>query len=597
MTDPLLPQIKSPQDLRNLSLDALSHLAREVRQTIIDVMAINGGHLGSNMGIVELTIALHRVFNAPEDKFIFDVSHQCYVHKLLTGRLDNFHTIRQYKGLSGFCHPPESVYDHFYAGHAGTALALALGVATQRDLQGELFHILPIIGDATFTCGLSLEALNNLHENMGRLVIVLNDNDMSISNNVGAITRILSHAKQSNPKKTGAFFEAFGLEYVGPIDGHDLVALIETFKRIKNQDHPIIVHALTTKGKGLEVAEANPIPWHGCSPFDKVTGEKLAKVSSDPKFPQVFGRHLLALAEKDPSIVTVTPAMPLGSCITPFMKKYPDRCLDVGIAEGYCVTFSGGLSLDKKAKVVCSIYSTFLQRAFDNLFQDVCLQEFPVIFALDRSGIATGDGITHHGIYDIAFLNAMPNMVICQPRNGHLLKELLESAFDWQRPTAIRYPNMGTQEPDLPIKKREFGKGEIVKEGKDIALIALGHMVEIAKQAAQLLEDEGFPVTIVDPIFVKPLDSLLLIDILMSHNYLATIEEHAVNAGLGMIVNSFALQGNFSNVKIRNMGVPETFLQQGSYQEMLKFIGLDAESIARQILKDYAEINEAKILR
>jgi 1-deoxy-D-xylulose-5-phosphate synthase len=584
----VLTSIHSPKELKALPQKSLPSLAQAIRQKIIDVMSINGGHLGSNMGIVELTIALHRVFDSPTDKFIFDVSHQTYPHKLLTGRQKEFHTIRKYEGLSGFSSPEESPHDHFFAGHAGTALSLGLGVAKNRDLAGRHEHILPIIGDATLTCGLSLEALNNLPKNLKRFIIVLNDNNMSISNNVGAITQILSKLPGLSPRQK-TFFEQYGLNYIGPVDGHDVHKLVEVFEAAKNADRPTLVHVLTTKGKGLANAEIDPICWHGCSPFDKVTGDFLSKPTGTSNFPKVFGQHLLKMAENDPSLVAITPAMPVGSKITEFMEKFPDRCIDVGIAEGHAVTYSGGISYGKKMKVVCSIYATFLQRAFDNLFQDVCLQGLPVVFALDRGGIATGDGPTHHGIYDISFLNAMPNMVICQPRNGQLLKELLESAFTYERPTAIRYPNMATEEGTDPLQKRELGKGEILKEGKEIALIALGHMTEVALEVRELLAAEGLQVTVVDPIFVKPLDTDLLADILMSHTFVATIEEHAVNAGLGLIFNSFAMRNGFQNVHVRNFGIPETFLDHGSHGALLKKIGLDAPSIARQILKDYAE--------
>ena len=580
----LLSKIQSPRDLKTLTLSDLEHLAKEIRHAIIDVMAINGGHLGSNMGIVELSLALHRTFDAPIDRLIFDVSHQTYPHKLLTGRQKEFPTIRQYKGLSGFANPEESEYDTFFAGHAGTALSLGLGTAKARDLSHENFHVIPIIGDATFTCGLTLEALNNLPHDLKRFIVILNDNNMSISDNVGAITKIL----EGNCK---THFEQFGFEYVGLIDGHNLSELLDILESVKHCDQPILLHAKTLKGKGLEVAEQNPIPWHGCSPFDKVTGEKLAKTSTKSKFPQIFGKHIEKMAERDPAIVIVTPAMPLGSCISPLMKKFPERCIDVGIAEGHAVTYSGGIASDPSKKVVCSIYSTFLQRGLDNLFQDVCLQNAPVVFALDRAGIATGDGITHHGIYDISFLNAMPNMVICQPRDGHLLKELLESAFDWKRPTTLRYPNMAIDEPNLPIRQRPLGKGEILKKGSEVALVALGHMVNLAQEVSAILEEEGISTSIIDPIFVKPIDSDLFIDVFMSHKCVVTLEEHAVNSGLGMILNAFYLNNRLSGIRMLNFGIPDTFLHQGSHKEMLASIGLDSVSVAAQILKDYAEEN------
>lgn len=587
----ILASIHSPEDIKRLSIKELELLSSEIRHCIIDVMAVNGGHLGSNLGIVELTLALHKVYNSPVDRFIFDVSHQTYPHKILTGRLPQFSTIRQYKGLSGFSHPEESEHDHFFAGHAGTALSLALGVAKARDLNSEDFHVLPIIGDATFTCGLALEGLNNIPSQLSRFTIILNDNNMSISNNVGAITQILGERRQ----RPAQFFQQYGLNYIGPIDGHNIADLLPVLESLRNNKRPTILHVVTVKGKGLEIAEANPIPWHGCSPFDKVTGKKSGKTPSKANFPQIFGKHLLKMADLDPTIITVTPAMPLGSCITPLMEKYPERCIDVGIAEGHAVTYCGAIASEPNTKVVCSIYATFLQRAFDNLFQDVCLQQSPVVFALDRAGIATGDGATHHGIYDIAFLSTMPNMVICQPRDGHVLKELMESAFDWNQPTAIRYPNIAIDEPDLPIQKRMLGKGEILARGTDVALIALGHMAEIAFEVRQLLAKEGISATIIDPVFIKPLDTELLTNIFMSHPYIATIEEHAVNGGMGTILNTFAIRNGFSNIQIRNFGIPDVYIHQGNHKEMLASIGLDPESIAQQIIKDYAECSTSKV--
>lgn len=619
----LLGKIERPEDLRRLNISELSSLSQEIRQKIIDVLSINGGHLGSNLGIVELTIALHRVFNSPDDKFIFDVSHQSYVHKLLTGRLAKFDKIRQFKGLCGFCNPKESPHDHFFAGHAATALSLGLGTAKNRDLSGRNEHILPILGDASLTCGLTLEALNNIPKDLQRFIVILNDNNMSISNSVGAITNILSRllsnptankiygdvetilskipnygkalAKQGhrvlesvkNLVSTAPFFEQFGLSYVGPIDGHDIKKLIDTFEALKNVSKPTLVHILTVKGKGMDTAIENPVSYHGCKPFDKITGKFHPATTNKPTFPQVFGKHILKMAENDPSIVAVTPAMPAGSCLEDFMAKLPDRCLDVGIAEGHSVTYCGGLAYGKNMKVVSSIYATFFQRAFDNLFQDVCLQELPVVFAVDRAGISGPDGSTHHGIYDIGFLNAMPNMVICQPRDGHVLKELLESSFSWDRPTAIRYPNMVTEERNQPLKKRELGSAEVLAEGKEIAIVALGHMCSTALKVREILAKEGIQATVIDPVFVKPLDTDLFCRILLSHPYLITIEEHSVNAGLGMVLNTFVLRNRFQT-QVLNFGIPDTFVEQGSHKELIAELGLDAETIAMQILKEFS---------
>lgn len=619
MNQPYLDNIQTPQDIKELSIEELNALASEIRQRIIEVMSVNGGHLASNLGSLELTIALHKAFNSPDDKFIWDVSHQTYTHKLLTGRNYRFHQIRQYKGLCGFCHPKESPHDHFYAGHAGTALSLALGVVKNRDLTKRDEYVIPIIGDATLTCGMSLEALNNISRDLKKFIVILNDNAMSISKNVGAITHILSRLL-SNPttnkihqeldgivskiptlgatlSKQGhkiteslknlvspaAFFEQYGLSYIGPIDGHDIEKLVDVFERIKDSQWPVVIHVLTNKGQGMAEAIKNPISYHGARPFSKDTGKFLPAASTKPTFPKIFGAHLLKMAEKDPSLVTVTPAMSAGSCLDDFMKKFPDRCLDVGIAESHAVTFSGGIAYGGKMKVVTSIYSTFLQRAFDNVFHDVCLQELPVVFAIDRAGISGPDGSTHHGIYDISFLNAMPNMIITQPRNGQLLKELLESSFAWKRPTAIRYPNLATEEGEAILQERELGKGEVLVEGEDLLIIGLGHMNTLALKTRELLEGDGVFATVMDPIFVKPLDTELLCRLLTTHQKIVTIEEHSVTSGLGSILNNYLMRQGFSNVQVLNLGVPETFVDHGSHADLLNELGLTPEKIAQQI--------------
>ena len=596
-----LSQITSPEDLKNLSFPELNSLAAEIRQRIIEVMAKNGGHLGSNLGAVELTLALHKVFNSPEDKMIWDVSHQTYTHKILTGRNEQFDRIRQYKGLCGFANPKESPHDHFYAGHAGTALSLALGVAKNRDLTGRKETVIPIIGDATLTCGMSLEALNNVSRHLKRFLVILNDNNMSISQNVGAITQILSRLLSSPTSNKiyhnvdqfvsripsvgqklarqghklaesvkhlvspAAFFEQYHLYYVGPIDGHDIEQMTHVFESLKNCDYPVIVHVMTNKGQGMEEAIKNPTPYHGAKPFNPDTGKFLPQVSEKPTFPKVFGQHLTQMAEKDPSVIAITPAMSCGSCLDDFMKKFPGRCLDVGIAESHAITFAGGLAYGGKMKVVASIYATFLQRAFDNLFHDVCLQELPVLFAIDRAGLSGPDGSTHHGIYDLSFLNAMPNMVIAQPRNGHVLRELLESAFSWNRPTAIRYPNMVCDNPDLPLQKRELGKGEILAEGRGLLIVALGHMAKTALAVRERLLKEGIEATVLDPVFVKPLDADLLCDLLMTHSEIVTIEEHSVQSGLAAILHHFLLSKGYTHIQTLNFGIPELFIEQGSH--------------------------------
>lgn len=618
-SEQLLDNINSPQDVQKLSLQQLNVLSAEIRQRIIEVMSVNGGHLASNLGSIELTLALHKVFNSPEDKFIWDVSHQTYAHKMITGRNPRFHTIRQFKGLCGFSHPKESPHDHFHAGHAGTALSLALGVAKNRDLTKRQEWVIPIIGDATLTCGMSLEALNNVHRDLSRFIVILNDNAMSISKNVGAITQILSRIL-SNPTTNklyheldtivskipnygarlakhgqkiteslknlvspAAFFEQYGLSYIGPLDGHDIKKLVEVFLELKESNWPVVVHVLTNKGQGMPEAIKNPVSYHGAKPFNRDTGKFLPITSDKPTFPKIFGSHILKMAENDPSLVCVTPAMSAGSCLDEFMKKFPDRCLDVGIAEGHSITFCGGLSYGRKMKVVASIYSTFLQRAFDNLFHDVCLQELPVIFAIDRAGISGPDGSTHHGIYDISFLNAMPNMVITQPRNGHVLKELLESSFSWGRPAAIRYPNMATEEGSGPLAYREMGKGEILSEGKGLLIIALGHMNNTALKVRDILKETGINATVMDPVFIKPLDSELICKLLLTHQHIVTIEEHSVVSGMGSIVNNFLMTQGYNNVQVLNFGIPETFVEQGSHTDLLGELGLTPDKIAKRI--------------
>jgi len=620
-TSTYLDQIQSPDDLKELTVDSLTDLCDEIRTRIIKVLSVNGGHLSSNLGIVELSVALHHVFDSPFDKFIFDTSHQSYPHKLLTGRNNRFDTIRKYKGLCGFTNPKESIHDHFYAGHAGTAFSLALGMAKSRDLLDESNHVIPILGDASLTCGLTLEALNNIPNDLKKFIVVLNDNKMSISESVGNIknilSRLLSHprsnkvyqeiqlllskipgygeklAKQGqkiteslkNLVSPAAFFEQFGLTYVGPIDGHDLKKLIDTFKSIKDLKKPHVIHVMTTKGKGMPVAIENPTTYHGVKPFDIESGKFLTNSSASITFPKVFGKHLMKMMEENTKLVVVNPATPAGSCLNAVMEKFPQRCLDVGIAEGHAVTFAAGLSKLKNIKVICNIYATFSQRAFDNIFHDVCLQELPVVFTLDRAFISGPDGCTHHGVYDISFFSSMPNMVIAQPRNGHVLKELLESSISWEQPGVIRYPNLPTEELDITVKERKLGKAEILSPGSNLAIISLGHMNNLALKVKELLKKDNINPTIVDPIFVKPLDTELFYELLSTHKNIVTLEEHSLTGGLGSMVNQFIVKNELNqNVNVLNLGIPDTFVQHGKNDELYKELGLDLESIYSKII-------------
>ncbi len=619
----MLKRIKNPKDIKNLSVQDLDLLSQEIRERIIEVLSKNGGHLASNLGTVELSIALHFVFDSPYDKFIFDVSHQSYTHKLLTGRNKKFDTLRQFKGLCGFTHFKESIHDHFSLGHAGSALALALGICKNRDLLNRDEHVIAIIGDATLTNGLALEALNNIERNTKKLIVILNDNKMSISKNVGNIKNILSRFF-SNPRSNkiyleietilkkipnigeflanqgkkltqsiknlvspAIFFEHMNLSYIGPIDGHNIKKMVDTFEKVKNSDTPVLIHVLTTKGKGMERAISNPESYHGVKPFDITTGDFLFK--SKLTFPKVFGSHILSMAKKDPNIVVINPATLVGSCLVEFKKTFPNRCIDVGIAEGHAITFAGGIALNKNLKVVISIYSTFLQRGLDNLFQDICLQEFSVIFAIDRAGISGPDGSTHHGIYDIGFLNTMPNMVITQPRDANVLKELLNSAFNWKRPVAIRYPNLETKMSKSFLKERKIGSFDIISEGKDILIIAIGHMYQTALEIKKILKKQGLDPTILDPIFIKPLNESLFKKLLQTHKVIITIEEHSIKGGFGSIFNNFIVQNNIKDIDVLNFALPDQFLIHGEYIDLIKDLKLDAKSISEKILNTLYE--------
>ena len=619
MSQPLLSSINDPKDLKKLSNSELFKLSEELRQRIIQVMSVNGGHLASNLGSLEISLALHYVFNSPLDKIIFDVSHQSYTHKLLTGRNSKFETIRKYKGLSGFTHPKESDHDHFFAGHAGTALSLGLGLLRQQRLTSDDNYVIPVIGDATLTCGTSLEAMNNINRDMKRLVVILNDNQMSISKNVGAITHILSRfvnhptthkiineveslvsklpsvgeslsyqgrkfsESLRNIVSPASFFEHFGLSYIGPIDGHDLNKVIDTLEAVKDSDHPVIIHFLTKKGNGMDCAVKNPTTYHGAKPFEPDTG-KFLPMSPQLTFPKIFGKKMLNMGKKDPNVVAVTPAMSAGSCLDSFRDSFPERFFDVGMAESHSMTFSGALAKTRQLKVVLAIYSTFLQRALDNLYHDVCLQEIPLVLGIDRGGLAGGDGATHNGIYDISFMNAMPNMVIAQPRNGQMLEDLLESSFQYQQPTAIRYPNIPTTPAENKFTFIPIGKGEILSKGKNICLVGLGHKAFTALEVKEILLNYGINATVVDPIFAKPLDEDLFKDIAQTHDYIISIEEHSAKSGLGSILSSFITQNIKTPPKLLILGIPEEYIEHGSHSQLTELIELSAEQVAKKTI-------------
>lgn len=623
----ILEKINEPEDLNNLSTVELFLLAEEIRSKIIQVLSLNGGHLSSNLGIVDLTIAIHRVFSSPTDKIIFDTGHQTYAHKILTGRRNLFDQIRKLGGISGFPSPEESRHDPFYTGHAGTALSLALGVAKQLNAMDKKEHVIAILGDATLTCGLTFEALNNISRNLERLIVILNDNKMAISRTVGNIKNLLSRllnnptsnklyikiqkiilkipfcgsflARQGkkivesvkNLVSTAPFFEQFGLSYIGPIDGHNIKKMVEIFSAIKNSKKPVLVHVLTKKGKGMTKAIQDPIAYHGVRPFDANSGNFLPILSLLPNFYKIFAKYIIEMAEKDPSLYLISPATLVGTGLIEFRERFPNRCIDVGIAEEHAVTFASGLAFKENFKVIVSIYSTFLQRAFDNIFHDICLQKSSVIFAIDRAGIAGSDGVTHHGIYDVGFLYSMPNAIIAQPRNGTVLKELLNKAFSWKSPTFIRYPNRAVLENDNPKIERSLGKAEILEQGEELLLIGVGHMYQTALEVKKLLKVNA---TVVDPVFIKPLDESLFTELLKTHYLVATIEEHALTSGFGMIFNSFVLKRGFTKIRVMNFGIDDKFVGHGNISELLKLNELDPISIANKIKNKYASSTISK---
>ncbi|QVE48856.1 1-deoxy-D-xylulose-5-phosphate synthase [Chlamydia crocodili] len=622
----ILSQISSPTDLKKLSFAELSLLAEQMRHKIISVLTKTGGHLASNLGIIELTIALHYVFSSPEDKFIFDVGHQAYPHKLLTGRnTTEFNRIRHDHGLSGFTSPFESVHDLFFSGHAGNALSLALGMA--KATENSRTHILPILGDAAFSCGLTLEALNNIHPDLSKFIVILNDNNMSISQNVGVMSKSLSRwihhpkfsllsrklekwlikiprygnsiARRSHKVSTCLksffcpipIFEQFNLAYMGPVDGHNIKKLISLFQTVRDLPFPILIHVCTKKGKGLEIAQENPSKYHGVKANFNATAEDklLPTVKPQLTYPDIFGKTLCSLGESSPNLHVITPAMSLGSRLETFKEKFPERFVDVGIAEGHAVTFSAGIA-KANTPVICSIYSTFLHRAMDNVFHDVCLQNLPVIFAIDRAGLAYGDGCSHHGIYDLSFLRAMPNMIICQPRSAIVFQQLLQSSLQWTRPSAIRYPNIAALQGD-PIATdvdmyRDPGLGEILSQGEDVLIVGLGHMCSAALSIKLQLLAHGISATVVDPIFIKPFDNNLFSILLMHHSKVIIIEEHSIRGGLASEFNDFLATYSFK-VDILHFGIPDAIFSHGDKDNLLKRVGLDTDSMVKRILTHF----------
>ena len=617
----LLATVHGPADVKAMPVEWLPHLAQEIRDELVQVTARNGGHLGPNLGVVELTIALHRVFDTPRDKFVFDVSHQGYVHKLLTGRTgDDFHLIRKSGGLSGFLNRAESPHDSFGAGHAGTALSAALGLATARDLLGTSEHVVALCGDAAFTCGISMEALNNIVHSTKRLVVVLNDNEWSIARNVGAMAKYLNELStnptynriyrdieeffRSTPRGErlhqvwmkwkretkdffveSSLFEKYGLRYLGPIDGHDIPLLVKNLEFAKQSTVPVVVHVLTKKGKGYEVAIEHAERFHGTSPFDIATGASHTPAGAKPAYQEIFGQALVREAQLDSRVVGITGAMPAGTGLSALAKALPRQFFDVGIAEEHAALFAAGLAA-QGLKPVVAIYSTFLQRAYDQIVHDVCLQKLPVVFCLDRAGLSPNDGPTHHGLFDLSYLRNVPHAAIAQPKDEDELADLLHTALQQTLPTFIRYPR-GTGPgvtPKAVPAVLPLGKAEVLREGADLALWALGPWVQDALALADRLDRElGLQATVVNARWVKPLDRELLLAHARTTKLIVTLEDNVAMGGFGSAVLE-ALNDADVRTAVERIAWPDNFVEHGSSVEILRAAhGLDPETVYRRI--------------
>jgi len=593
----LLDRIDNPSDLKGLAKQELEQLAAEIRQELVTRVSANGGHLASNLGVVELTIALHRVFDSPRDKIIWDVGHQSYVHKLLTGRRQRFDSLRQYGGLSGFTSRSESEHDPFGAGHASTSISAALGMAIARDLAGDDYHVVAVIGDGAITGGMAFEAINQVGHLGSSVCVVLNDNGMSISPTVGGIAKLLNRvrldyryqwAEKEGERLVDALplgkklvqfgqwlrrgfkglimptvlWEELGLTYIGPIDGHDINALETALAQARDYSGPTFVHIITTKGKGYQPAEGDAVYFHGVAAENSGSG-------TIPSYSKVFAQTVLRLAKETPELVAITPAMPEGNCLSVVEAEFPRRVFDVGICEQHAVTFAAGLAT-QGFKPIVAIYSTFLQRAFDQLIHDVCLQDLPVTFAIDRSGIVGDDGKTHQGTFDISYLMLIPNLIIAAPKDENELQHLLYTAVQSKHPMAIRYPRgagVGV-ELDKKLHQIPIGKGEILRKGKDVAILAIGTTVAPALEAASKLADNGIEATVANARFAKPLDA-----------------ENALSGGFGNSVIDLLQQSGISDIKVKVIAIPDEFVEQGSQAQLRAHYGLDAEGIARQVLE------------
>jgi len=619
----ILDGINSPKDLRQLSIPELVILSQEIRERIISVVSKHGGHLAPSLGAVELAIALHYVFETPRDKVIWDVGHQAYAHKLLTGRRAAFDTLRQYGGISGFCKRSESEYDVFDAGHASTSISSALGIACARDLAGENFKVVAVIGDGSMTGGLAFEGLNNAGALCRDLIVVLNDNTMSISKNVGAISTYLTDlitnplynrlkvdiwaltgkmatvgqrirtlaARMEESIKSllvpGMVFEALGFRYFGPIDGHNHTQLIKTLKQIKNFKGPLLLHVITKKGKGYKYAEEDAPKFHGIGAFEKFNGTVNASKSL-PSYTNIFGKTMVQLAAQDKKLVAITAAMSIGTGLTEFGKRYPERFFDVGIAEQHAVTFAAGLAC-QGYRPVAAIYSTFLQRAFDQIVHDVALQKLPVVFAIDRGGVVGEDGPTHHGVLDLSMLRQIPNMVVMAPKDEDELRHMLKTAIRYDKgPVGLRYPRgSGVGVPlSSPLHLIEMGSWEILRQGSHAAILAVGSMVYPALKAAHKLSKQLVETSVINCRFIKPLDEKILRDVAARYEHLLTVEENVLAGGFGAAVLEFLQSEGLEGISLRRLGLPDRFIDHGDRQVLLSHLRLDEEGISSCVLEE-----------
>jgi 1-deoxy-D-xylulose-5-phosphate synthase len=616
----LLNNINSPADLKKLRPEELNALAAEVREFLLETVSKTGGHLASNLGCVELTLALHYCFDSPTDRVIWDVGHQAYTHKIVTGRRELFHTQRQYQGISGFPKRSESAHDAFGAGHSSTSISAGLGMAVARELKGETNKVIAVIGDGSLTGGIAFEALNQAGHLKKNLIVILNDNEMSISKNVGAFSSFISRKmtgsyyrdlkkemqglitsipavghnilrfarRAENSLKgfltPGALFEALSFEYLGPLDGHDLPQLIEIFRNIRSLEGPVLIHVMTKKGKGYGPAEANPALFHGVGPFDVATGKVTAGKGGAASYTGVFGDTMVRLAAEDRKIVAITAAMPDGTGLAPFAKTYPDRFFDVGIAEQHALTFAAGLAAEG-FKPVAAIYSTFTQRAYDQVFHDICLQKLPVTLALDRAGLVGDDGPTHHGVFDLSYLRHLPEMTVMAPKDENELQHMIKTAVCADHPIALRYPRgagFGVS-LDQELHTIPIGTGEMLQDGDDLAIVAIGATVYPAMEAAALLRARGIMAAVLNARFVKPLDRDLILAAARRTGCLVTVEENALHGGFGSAILELLEQEEITGIRVKRIGIPDRYIEQGSQAQLRKDLGLDAAGIAATV--------------